>query len=195
LRPSIAGTAKNSAFIGKCEQGDFYRTASDTLTIVVRIFGWTLTLLVLAPFAWRDWRIRSIAAVLVGCFAGMLPETFHLPHYAAPLIAAVALLPACAAEKAWRIRIGSVPYGAIFTCLVFAAACASPLARAVRFGSNGPIRGGSFGFMRAELLRRLSEMDGEQLVIVRYPSPNWRVEQEWVYNGADIDSTEGCVRP
>jgi hypothetical protein len=25
-------------------------------------------------------------------------------------------------------------------------------------------------------------------VIVRYPSPDWRLDEEWVYNSADIDS-------
>jgi hypothetical protein len=37
------------------------------------------------------------------------------------------------------------------------------------------------------LIARLSRLDRPQLVIVRYPWLSWRVEEEWVYNGADID--------
>jgi hypothetical protein len=40
---------------------------------------------------------------------------------------------------------------------------------------------------RDTLIERLSALDQRQLVIVRYPSPDWEVDQEWVYNGADID--------
>jgi hypothetical protein len=37
------------------------------------------------------------------------------------------------------------------------------------------------------LIDRLSVLGRPQLVIVRYPSPDWHVGEEWVYNGADID--------
>ena len=48
--------------------------------------------------------------------------------------------------------------------------------------------GGSEKLSRAEFIRRLSTFDGEQLVIVRYPYPAWRVGEEWVYNSANIDA-------
>ena len=40
---------------------------------------------------------------------------------------------------------------------------------------------------RAALIERLSAMERRQLVIVRYPSPDWNIIEEWVYNSADID--------
>jgi hypothetical protein len=168
--------------------GGYYRRVSATAKSVRPIFGWALALLLLVPLAWRDWRIRTLAAILGVCLLALSLETSHFPHYAAPFTAAIALLPACAAEKSWRLRIGSVPWGAIFTCLVFAGACISPIKSAVTTARNGVNKDGTFGSSRAELIRRLSEMDGDHLVIVRYPYPAWRVRDEWVYNGADIDS-------
>lgn len=168
--------------------GGFRKAVSLTLRSVYLIFGWSLALLLLVPFAWRDWRVRLLAVMLGVCLLCLSLETFHLPHYAAPLTTAIALLPACAADKSWRIRIGSFPCGAVLTCLVFAAACAFPLKSAIQTARYGAGPDTSFQFARARLIRRLSEMEGEHLVIVRYPWPPWRVGDEWVYNGAEIDS-------
>jgi hypothetical protein len=40
---------------------------------------------------------------------------------------------------------------------------------------------------RTEVIRRLSATGKPNLVIVRYPSPDWDTLVEWVYNGANID--------
>ena len=74
------------------------------------------------------------------------------------------------------------------TCLVFAVACAIPLRTALLAGWNGAEHGGGFPWSRARLISLLSEADGDHLVIVHYPDPAWRIGEEWVYNGADIDS-------
>jgi hypothetical protein len=158
------------------------------LRSVYVIFGWGLSLLLLVPFAWRDWRVRTLAAILGLSLLALSVETYHFSHYAAPLTVAIALLPACAAEKSWRLRIGSIPWGAILTCLVFAVGGGFPLASAIGTARNGVNLDGAPGAARAALIRRLSDMDGDHLVIVRYPDPAWHTSTEWVYNGADIDS-------
>ena len=71
--------------------GGYYPTVSATLRSVGAIFGWSLALLLLVPFAWRVWRIRILAAVLGACLSGMSLETYHHPHYAAPLTITIAL--------------------------------------------------------------------------------------------------------
>jgi hypothetical protein len=168
--------------------GGYYRTASATLRSLRAIFGWTLALLLLVLFAWRDPRTRLLAAILGVCLIGLSLETFHFPHYAAPVTIAIALLSACATEKSWRSRIGSFPFGAILTCLVFAVACLIPLRAALLAGWNGAEHGTGFPWSRARLIHLLSEVDGDHLVIVRYPYPAWRLGDEWVYNSADIDA-------
>jgi hypothetical protein len=164
-----------------------YASFRDVVLSVGKIFGWTVISLLLVPFAWRDPRVRYIAAALGVCWLGLWFSIFHFPHYAAPLVAPVALLVACAAEIWWRIRIGSVPFGAIVTCAVLAVACSFPL-RAVTATVRTGVPHRSYGDVRADLIRRLSALEGEQLVIVRYPYPAWRIGDEWVYNGANIDS-------
>jgi hypothetical protein len=45
---------------------------------------------------------------------------------------------------------------------------------------------GDFPLERAAIVRRLEQIPGRHLVIVRY-SPEHKVHNEWVYNGSDID--------
>ncbi len=122
----------------------FYGSFRDVALSVSKIFGWTLISLLLVPIAWlglADPRIRCLAAALGVCWVGLSFSIFHFPHYAAPLVAPVALLVACAAETSWRIRIGSVPFGAALTCAVLAVACSFPLRAAiatVRSGAPSP---------------------------------------------------------
>ena len=52
-----------------------------------------------------------------------------------------------------------------------------------RFDNYEPIK------MRAEFSNQLGAVPGEHLVIVRY-APEHPVWYEWVYNGADIDSSK-----
>jgi hypothetical protein len=44
-----------------------------------------------------------------------------------------------------------------------------------------------WNYRRADLIQRLSALNRGQLVIVRYPTPDWQIGEEWVYNSADID--------
>jgi hypothetical protein len=50
-------------------------------------------------------------------------------------------------------------------------------------------RVGSWAYRRAEIAANLREKPGLHLVVVRY-SPNHVVDQEWVYNDADIDKSK-----
>jgi hypothetical protein len=171
----------------RIQSAGFYRSPRDLAASVFKIFGWTLISLLLVPVAWRDPRIRCIAAALGVCWLGLSFSVFHLPHYAAPLVAPFALLIACATEASGRIRIGSLPLGAAVTCATLAVACSFPVRSATAFFTIDALPR-TTGDMRAEFKRQLSAVDGQQLVIVRYPYPEWHIEEEWVYNSANIDS-------
>jgi hypothetical protein len=56
-----------------------------------------------------------------------------------------------------------------------------------RMMDEGPQRG--WMAVRREVEQRLSDMGGRDVVLVRY-APDHSIHQEWVYNGAQIDSQE-----
>jgi len=156
-----------------------FRSAFDT-------FGSGLLLLLLVPFAWRDWRVRLLAVVIGISVLGLGLEVFHFAHYAAPVTMAIALLVACGAEAAWQFRMHSRPYGAILTCVVLAISCAFPLRAVLRTAREGTDHH-NVGDQRAKVIADLSTLKRGQLVIVHYPDPLWNGKDEWVYNNADID--------
>jgi hypothetical protein len=56
-------------------------------------------------------------------------------------------------------------------------------------GSDNPAEQflNSWPSRRAALIQLLSSADRPQLVIVRYPSPDWQIGEEWVFNSAEIE--------
>jgi len=140
-----------------------------------------LGLLVFAvPVAWRDWRFRQLSAVLLFFIAALSIESFNLPHYAAPALGAVAILTGVWLERLWTMDRHAITAGKAVGVAFFGFAIA---------GMNGaeflatPLRAD-----RQQLIQRLSTLNAPQLVLVRYPTPSWNIDVEWVYNSADIDS-------
>jgi hypothetical protein len=158
-----------------------------TLKPPARLFGWSLAPLLLVPFAWRDWRIRPLILLLFLSLFGLSLTTFHFSHYAAPVIAAIAALSACGTESVWRLRIRSIPVGAIMAAAAFSVALSTPLPRITNPAAYSSSMA-AFGDTRARIISAFSQTGGEQLIIVRYANPVWQPDMEWVYNSADIDS-------
>jgi hypothetical protein len=155
-----------------------------------------LTLLV--PVAWRDPLFRKMAIVAGVFLLALSVETFHFFHYTAPVWAALALMIAIWAERAWNLRIRKLPVGAALVLLALTSPAAIALhveLTLLRNPAHPPFYNeiwnrplpGSWTYRRAALIEQLSALDRPQLVIVRYPSPDWHVGQEWVYNSAYID--------
>ena len=164
-------------------------TAVQTLGLPVLTLG-VLTLVV--PLAWRDPLFVRIALVAGVVLLALACETYRSGHYAAPLWAPLALMVGLWSEHARDFCVRKPVEGTAVLLLV--AASLLPLGDEVAshfspFQSNGsgvPSPAPWFD-RRAALIRRLSNLDRPQLVIVQYPSPDWRILQEWVYNGIDID--------
>jgi hypothetical protein len=127
----------------------------------------------------------------------LICETFHKEHYTAPVWAAVALMVAVWAERVWALRVGTLHIGVALVVLALTSPASTHLPSYVLRVFHRPSRSSSgdggmpsslYGIQRRNaLIERLSALDQPQLVIVRYPSPDWKVGEEWVYNGADID--------
>jgi hypothetical protein len=169
--------------------------------------GTVVLLTLLVPVAWRDPLFRKMAIVAGVFVIALTVETHHFAHYSAPVWATLALMIAIWAEHAWNLRIGRHPAGVALVLFVLTSPALVLLVLTSPAISVLPSRvslllqktSGSFGNdsminsrtdwpnRRAALIKQLSALDRRQLVIVRYPSPDWNISEEWVYNGADID--------
>ncbi len=145
--------------------------------------GAALLFTLLFPVAFRDPRYRQMAAVAGAVFFALTLETFHMQHYAAPAWGALAVMIAVWVERAWDLRIRGHRLG---PGLVAIALIATPVSVAFRVRAI-PSAPADWPNRRTALIQQLSQLDRDQLVVVRYPAPSWEIGEEWVYNGADID--------
>jgi len=153
-------------------------------------------LTILLPVAWKDSTYRKLVLVAGVFLIALSIETFHQEHYSAPVWAALALMIALWAERAWNLRIRKMRVGAVLVVFVIAFPGILALEKAVsaaanhrfnqHFGKNVAAQG-VWTYRRAALIHRLSALPQRQLIFVRYPSPDWQINYEWVYNSADID--------
>jgi hypothetical protein len=151
-----------------------------------------LTIAFLIPLAWRDPVFRRMAAVAFVFLAALSLESFAHEHYTAPGWPAAALILGLWTEYAWRRKIFKKPLGILLGALLLL--LFGDLAIWSAYGQYRLFKSGrsvqqqyAWSYRRAALIRSLSALDRSQLVIVRYPSPDWKVGQEWVYNSAEID--------
>jgi hypothetical protein len=147
------------------------------------------------PWAFRDRRIRVLAAGGLVLAAGLAVETWFIPHYLAPATALlyVILLQCMRHLRVWRAQGLFLVRATPVLCVVLALlrAFAPPLhiqlpkpAQASGFWYGaGPI-----GLERARVAAELEGHPGPQLAIVRYVPDH--LYPEWVYNGADIDHSK-----
>jgi hypothetical protein len=161
-----------------------------------------LMLVVVLPsgFSWRQIhnRTRFLLLIFVTMVAGLALETFFEPHYASPLTGVILALDLVAMRQLrwWRFSgmcsglflVRAIPVICVIMFVLRAAAGPMhiPLTESYvpAWHQIGPK---SFG--RAAMLRRLQQLAGPQLVIVRY-RPGRDPFEEWVYNEADIDAAQ-----
>jgi hypothetical protein len=158
--------------------------------------GPALSLPLLAfPCILRDRRMRFPLTALGVFVAGLVPETWTMPHYFAPATALLylVLLQCMRHMRLWKGRHS--PQGAAMLRMIVVVCCAMFLLRIAAAVTHTAIeppwpRG---NMDRAATIRELSRQPGDHLVIVRY-QPTYGVEHdvdhEWVYNAADIDSAK-----
>jgi hypothetical protein len=166
----------------------------------VRFFAGLLLLppLIMMRSVIRDHRTRLLVWSVVILAAGMLMETWLIPHYLSPF---TAVFYALGLQAMRHLRVwspGERPVGlglvrmTVVLCIVLAGlrAWAVPLHLGLPFWpSEGWYGSIELGVPRAQVEARLEQQPGGQLVIVRY-SPSHDSLDEWVYNAADIDRSK-----
>jgi len=164
-------------------------------------FGfWPIAIpLLLSPFALKTKEERVCAGLLVICFSSLALLIGVLPHYAATFsgIFYLRFLQSLKRLSAWRKPLGPLLAPAVPALFVFAFVnSAIGLMRGsdpVPFLSGRDslsaalaARSSRFGAARDAMDRDLANLAGGQLVLVRY-QPGHNLQDEWVFNHADID--------
>jgi hypothetical protein len=149
-----------------------------------------------------DRRTRFLVICVLVLSGGLIIEIFLLPHYVAPFAAAFY---AIGLQMMRHLRLWKPEGKAVGLAMVRFAVTACVLLGGVRLFSQqlhiappewppsnwnftwyGPEH---FGVERDQIEKRLENLPGPQLAIVRYSQDHYPLD-EWVYNGADIDGSK-----
>jgi hypothetical protein len=175
------------------------------LTIWLFFFGPILSLPVLACLATRgirrlSWRAIFLLLICATAFLGAA-LTIHVghPHYVAPLTIAFYLVVLLSMNSLQRWRWRERPSGAFLVrmvpvvCIVmFLVRTAAPLA-GITVRPSGIRTWCSLdqhNLRRAAVLKKVVNTPGEHLIIVRYAPDHNFIDDEWVFNGADIEGSK-----
>ncbi len=153
-------------------------------------FWWgTLFLLPGLPFAFRDRRMRLPLLILLLGFLGFVSIIWSMPHYAAPFTGVIFLALVQAMRHLGFLRIRRRPIGlALSAGAVFL--LVADTTRAVHRRECDPVDWTCQGDpSRAAIQEKLSHTPGKHLILVRYAEDH-NIHDEWVYNGAEIDSAK-----
>ena len=171
--------------------------ASKKLAILwMSYLGPLLTIpLVMLPWVLRDRRVRFLLVVCAIVLAGLLVEVFFLPHYPAPMTAAImaVVVQSMRHLRLWRWRgkpaglflVRTIPVLSFATVCVMAAGIPLHSLRP----SLWPLPDPPAVLERGRVLDQLGRREGQQLAIVRY-RPDHDPDSEWVFNEADIDGAK-----
>ena len=147
--------------------------------------------LIALPCAARDRRVR-VPWMIGGIFViGLAVEVWFLPHYFAPAAALLYLfLMQCIRHLRW-FEWKQRPLGLAFVRAVSVVYVGTTLLRiGLAVAHVHPEKEWQHGDMeRASIVRELDALPGENVVLVRY-APDFDLDREWVFNGADIDGSK-----
>jgi len=177
--------------------GGALRRTRDKLTgLWMFCLGPALSIPLLAfPWILRDRRMRFPLGALAVFVAGLSLETWTLPHYFAPAtgLLYLILLQCMRHMRLWRGRHSA--QGAAAVRMIVVVCCAMFALRICAAITHTAIEPawprGDLG--RAAILQQLNRQAGSHLVLVRYQPASGAthdLDQEWVYNDADIDAAK-----
>ena len=144
-----------------------------------------------------DRRIRFLLVCAGMALVGMMTESFFIPHYIAPFTAAIYALglqtmrhlriwnPDRTSTGAGRTLAGTTPAGMTMVRLIVSICVLVAAAQILSASPDSAQPGGA----RAQILSRLEQLPGRQIVFVRY-LPTHDPTDDWIYNRAGLDHSK-----
>ena len=170
---------------------DVRKVTAEKLDRVGSTYFWWGTLLLLPglPFAFFDRKMRLPILIFLMGTVGFLVLIWSMPHYAAPLTCVISLLLVQAIRHLRTIRLAGRPLGLVLSWAIFYF-LASDVVFSVRHRVCDPLEWTCQGDpSRAAIAKTLANTPGKHLIMVRYEEDH-NLHDEWVYNGAEIDTAK-----
>jgi hypothetical protein len=140
-------------------------------------------------FVFFDRKLRFPILIFALGVAGFFALIWSFPHYAAPLTCVIVLLLVQAIRHLRTVRPSRILVGVALSWAVLFL-LAADVATYARNHICDPLTWTCQGDpSRAAIARELSRTPGKHLIMVRYEEDH-NIHDEWVYNGAEIDSAK-----
>ena len=167
------------------------KVSAEKLTRSANAYFWWGALLLLPglPFVFFDRKTRLPILILLLVTGGFLSLIWSMPHYASPLTCVIFLVLVQAIRHLRTIRLSGRPVGLALSWAVFcllAADVGFAVQRRVCDQLDWTCKGDP---SRTAIARTLSNTPGKHLIMVRYDEDH-NLHDEWVYNGAEIDTAK-----
>ena len=170
---------------------DVWRVTEEKLTRAGSTYFWLGAFLLFPglPFVFckRKLRVPLLALLLVS--AGFFTSIWSFPHYAAPVTCVIFLLLVQAIRHLRVMHLAGRPIGLALSCAAVFLLTGEIVLRASNQNCD-PLEWTCQGDpSRAAIQEKLSNTPGKHLILVRYEEDH-NIHDEWVYNGAEIDSAK-----
>jgi hypothetical protein len=171
---------------------DVVRVSEEKLIRCGLTYFWCGELLLLPalPFLFRDRKMRLLIAAFALVTAGVFAVIWSYAHYAAPLTCIILVLTMQAIRHLRTIRIGRRRVGVALSraiVLLLVLDTGINTFRGVCDPLLWPCQGDP---SRAAITEKLQHTPGKHLIVVRYDKDDHNIHDEWVYNGAEIDTAK-----
>ena len=170
---------------------DVSKVTAEKLERIGSTYFWWGALLLLPglPFVLFDRRMRLPILIFLAGAAGCLVLIWSMPHYAAPLTCVIFLLIVQAIRHLRTICLAGRPLGLALSWAIVSI-LAIDVGLSVKNHVCDPLQWTCHGDpSRAFIAKTLSNTPGKHLIMVRYEEEH-NLHDEWVYNGAEIDSAK-----
>ena len=170
---------------------DIWRVTEEKLTRAGSTYFWWGALLLLPglPFVFCERKMRVPLFALLLVSAGFFVSIWSFPHYAAPVTCMIFLLLVQAIRHMRTMRLAGRPIGLGLSCAALFLLAGEIGLRASNHSCD-PLEWTCQGDpSRAVIQEKLSHAPGKHLILVRYEEDH-NIHDEWVYNGAEIDSAK-----